>query len=288
MSTKIYNGYKFTDSPSLDELMMRLKSFGANIREALAPMYLGTIAKLAVDVIDAAMLQLPINWVKEEDRAGCNPLIAAMCHVQDRQREMKVTGRRDVDIDFSFEVAVSPHRGRIYAITYTEQEEFKSLWRLIPGVAAYPYWNNTDPPEGISESEWDARGDEWDQVLEKNSPPGLVGFAYDPICDRMPVPFVRDVLPHLPDLDTRLLNCAKRLHANEYFEQWRAVPDRATTTIHDWFWEYRDWSNTSEGEASLVAIRDRIRPILQPSIDSGDLTRPVGLPAKTPQNAAER
>ena len=39
----------------------------------------------------------------------------------------------------------------------------------IPGVSHHGYWNNTDPPDGVSEDEWQTRKLEWGALTDRNS-----------------------------------------------------------------------------------------------------------------------
>lgn len=38
-------------------------------------------------------------------------------------------------------------------------------FRVPRWLRSWEYWNNSDPPEGVSDEEWEQRGKEWDEVI---------------------------------------------------------------------------------------------------------------------------
>lgn len=57
-------------------------------------------------------------------------------------------------------------RGKyVYMIVDSSEETMRTLNSHLPeGVEEYGFWNNTESPEGISESKWRKRGRDWESV----------------------------------------------------------------------------------------------------------------------------
>lgn len=63
----------------------------------------------------------------------------------------------DVDASWNFWI----HENTVYAIPYGR---YKHEALELEFVEEYSYWNNTDPPDGISEEEFYERGKVWKKV----------------------------------------------------------------------------------------------------------------------------
>lgn len=95
----------------------------------------------------------------------------------DRRREVKKTGYRDQAVDTDFEIVIFPHEDHFVGMVFTEHEDWFDKFLKLPGVREYGYWNNTDPPEHVSDEEWEKRGDTWDDVLGSSGIPSMTGFT---------------------------------------------------------------------------------------------------------------
>jgi hypothetical protein len=86
-------------------------------------------------------------------------------------------GHRQPELDWSFEIALIPAGNCLFGLHYTEQRSLRDELFKLPGIEPYPYWNNTDPPKGVSNKRWKERGHEWDWALG-DGPPAAKGFTY--------------------------------------------------------------------------------------------------------------
>lgn len=62
-------------------------------------------------------------------------------------------------IDFSLNVYF--RKGKFYVIPYGE---FLQTFILPKGVKDFPYWDNVDPPDGITSKQWIQRGKIWEEL----------------------------------------------------------------------------------------------------------------------------
>lgn len=88
------------------------------------------------------------------------PLSCVHFECMDRAYASTVMQRRDPEIDLRFEFVVFPQKKGLLGLAYAEHKEYLKLLE-DRGWEEYPYWDNTDEPEGIPIKEWKARGLEW-------------------------------------------------------------------------------------------------------------------------------
>lgn len=71
-------------------------------------------------------------------------------------------------------------------IVYTQHTAWFEAWCAQAGVLEYGYWDNTDPPEDMSEEEWAAREQAWAFMLAE--PVSMQGFAIEVVSPDGPWP----------------------------------------------------------------------------------------------------
>lgn len=80
-----------------------------------------------------------------------------------------------------FEVSFGrdPQTGRILALLYAEEPEFRTVWDALPDVESYGYWNNSDQPDDVTDDEWAERREVWERVMPDSGPPveSMLSFA---------------------------------------------------------------------------------------------------------------
>ena len=167
MSTKLHHGWRLR----LGGGPTAVPRFVSKARAALLPTYQNLWQRAAVagavSVVDANRLGLPIEWLP--DQKFGSPLFE-MGQWLDRQHTGDRTQRR---IDFGFEavfLADPANEQWVYALVYTDQEPYREVWQRLPGVSSYPYWDNTDPPDDVTDHEWRQRRDVWDRVVGWDAP----------------------------------------------------------------------------------------------------------------------
>lgn len=216
MSTKIYNGFRFAQK-DLRKVYEALHAYRSVICDDRVLAEKKFMAEQAVLFIDKYLIT---GTVDERMSTGHNPTLAAYCAMNARQRDIKRTGLRDPAVDFEFTVVVMPHKGSNYGIVYTDQSAWLKKFMKQSWVREYAYWNNSDPPQTITERAWAQRGKVWDAILAASPDDSPAGCG-------MVVEFGKtsafcftasDLLPHVPNRKTRAAWAASMYPNNKKFE----------------------------------------------------------------------
>lgn len=227
MSTKLYDGYILPAKSCY-----QLQNFIDKLREKLLPikdqLVLQQIALHVEEEIDNIVFNPDRNQKgfvytfrssrhKKRDEEPSEyeinriletPLVSlAKGKVSDSFEDIYQTNHRDPSHDFQFTVAFIGSKTKTYAVLYTERSEYRKIWEEMKGVKYYPYWNNTDPLEGVTWGQWKKRGREWDKVLKGFSGPGLVGVTMNLLDERYLSMWdysVESILSHMRSRETRI------------------------------------------------------------------------------------
>jgi len=138
MSTKIYNGFRI-DTTTFENPFLAI----AQLVEGFKPEAYAWSVEACAQLIK---------------KVGHNAVMAA-------QDEIKNTQRRMPGFDFSCFLSFVPFRDYVLGIIFTERPELRKMWMDQACVEKFPYWNNTDPPDGISDEDWCRRGELWDLAV---------------------------------------------------------------------------------------------------------------------------
>lgn len=157
MSTKIYDGCRLAEGVDLLE-------FTDKLRSVFLPIYDDVVTRWTV-LFAAAVVKQAREKGEEPPRS---PLWAGF-------REFETVERLNQFRLTEFEVAFArdPLTRRIHARPYMDAEHYSEAWYALPEVEPYPYWNNTDQPDDVSDDEWEKRFRAWDRV-----------FGHDPVSER--------------------------------------------------------------------------------------------------------
>lgn len=173
MSTKIYNGYRITGTDGRPDPF----ALTTDLRDVLLGIYrrtyTRTLAELACCQIDR------VEWVNRTPGDAMaalpdSPLWAAHAAIEEAAEIIEKKGRRVPPLDFQCEIqfladSANPD-GPIYALLYTEREDYRQEFESIAGVEFWGYWNNTDQPDDVTDAEWDERRQVWDRILGWDAP----------------------------------------------------------------------------------------------------------------------
>ena len=210
MSTKIFNGYRLPASANLPAMARDINS-RANIAvrvpalRAVAAVAMCLIADPPPDgrsSLEDTLWWLTNDQVKPEHirrtaRGRGTVLMQAAEIVDLTQKALRQPIARRVpllDLTFSYTVMDDPaDPGWLYATLYTEQPVFEQVWLETPGVEAFPYWNNSDRPDELTEAAWDERRDIWERVLPGWTPPARIGLCWNFVLEQ---PLATECLSH--------------------------------------------------------------------------------------------
>jgi len=178
MSTKVYEAYRLKKGVNLWDFIT------ATRQKAMAT------ATQAIEKIITGILKHPDARAEIEKEAGVDDegrkyrtmkkkaqlamlRMYTHTHLNRLYKEGARTGQKHI-FDFDLVVCIWKYRGRYYIIPYRSVAVFKMYKGNDPldflgkdGMTEpYEYWNNTDPPEGMPQAEWDRRGRVWDAITD--------------------------------------------------------------------------------------------------------------------------
>lgn len=261
MSTKLFNGY-YIDLCTLQELQdfsMRLR---AEMKSKLEELYAKKLLELSTYYHDKKYVCKPYTPQKY-----C-PLLSAKWKIDERFYNIEKTNTRDPEYDFGFDATFIPTKDKILTLIYTEQSECIKVFESFPNVHPYPYYNNTDKPDNISNDEWEARGAEWDNALEPYDIPALQGFSikclvYAPFFNR------EELLTHsnlIPSFQQRVNHFTRIQQWDLFFKRYKRHYN-SQPQIHELF----DWIETKSGKDKLNQFKSKISKQLKPIVTIEDL-----------------
>lgn len=269
MSVKIYNGFRFLSS-DLGEVFDLLTSMRPGFSAVQYDETAQWTAKTAARIIDRRTLGLP-----QEAKQGSSPLWQALGELRDRQGEIRKTGYRDPEVDFSFSMTVLPFQGRIYGMAITERPRLREFFAQDSGAEDFSYWNGTDGPDDMADCEWSARGAIWDGILRQDpgGRPGACGLNFEALPDFV-FPKVEDVVAAIPAIADRARRHACERVADRHFKTLIGGMDLAENPSAHMSLALKalDYTRSGEGAAEVDAEALSIADILSDPIDSAMLT----------------
>lgn len=188
MSTKIYGGFRITQPGATDFLGLQvlLNELSARLTELACLETNKHVLRSAIDRFDqdslrkAGLINAPEmeGGDHEQDEDARDGYIAcAILRLLERADKVEQTQRRDAAIDMSCELVLLPHESGLYGIAYTENRAIESAFFASEGIERFPYWNNTDRPNEVSEEDWAARGHLWHELLPGSGVPAECGLS---------------------------------------------------------------------------------------------------------------
>lgn len=210
MSTKIYDGCRFKNNPkNLYEVKDILNKFKEKALKYYQEKYNKLFASIFYSIFDEAVLYKKVSHRflgfknrKEEDRYFNKYELHSIFDeiriyensylrqliTEDIDNKSKVF-RNQLDrfhpyseYDFYCSVMLFPSKNNLLALVITEDEEVKEMFVEMEEIEEYPYWDNTDRPDNMTDKEWEKRRDEWDKTIGYKRL-SEVGFQYNIIED---------------------------------------------------------------------------------------------------------
>jgi hypothetical protein len=173
MSTKIHHGYRLVDpiddAHTVDPFLV-IEDLRVRLAEVWPKRWAEVATVRAVAMVDRARL--------DHAELPGSPILKVWGDLHDARRYIEKVGARDPEVDFQCEVTFlqdgflreGDGGGGNYALLFTEQEDYIAAWNDIPAVQPWPYWNNTDRPDDVTEDEWEHRREVWGRILGWNAP----------------------------------------------------------------------------------------------------------------------
>ena len=163
MSTKIYNGYRLAPGTDIWAFTERLREQG-NARR---------------DELDGGVIEQLASRIQEPEGGWNSPqarLMRGYIAWDEVMRQLKDSRLGDPH-QLSVTFIRDQETGRILALLYAGSA-IEEVFTGQPEVEEYGYWNNADPPEHVTEAEWEEREGAWDRCLGYD-PPIRRGISFD-------------------------------------------------------------------------------------------------------------
>lgn len=255
MSTKIYNAYRFKKLTA-EEMV----SLATKLRKKLKPVLIEKVRSL---VLINACKELDVRSKNQEyaKQQTASPFRKAIKDLEERTKRIKDTKERDPEVDFNFEISFFPtKKNGTLAMIFTEQKAFKDTFKKVREVQDFEYWDNADPLEGISRSDWKKRGRIWDQALNDTtaSKSGLSIIIFDGYFDTLRevlFPQLSDFEPFMksiPSFEERLRDEASDL---VFFERAKGVDVNESWRL---FLDHKSYIETAEGSKALLHHKEQL------------------------------
>lgn len=175
------------------------------------------------------------------------------------------TQARDPAYDWGCHLSAIPHRTGLYVLLYAESGAYHRIWRSLPSVEDFAYWNHTDPPEGMSRARWKRRRDRWDELLGHPGIPSRTGMTisvYDPVTD-WKNRFWEIKPEFIPAYDQRVQHWAFARAVEEVWHS-ESAKERGFATV----FRTERWIKTKEGAKRWETLKQLIRETLPPTWDT--------------------
>ncbi len=271
MSTHIEHGTRVR-AKTIAELNALVLDFRRQVEGIAHAAYQQKCAELVYQILDEAVLQPTydafVDAVRREYATGPiespRPFLdtdlrwIARQIIADHQATIARTQERDPAYDWDCSLTAIPHRTGLYVLLYAESDEYHRIWRSLPAVEDYAYWNHTDPPEGMRRARWERRRERWDDLLPNGIPSqsGMTINIYHSLTDGENRFW--EVKPDgIPDYERRVQYWA---FAQAVEDVWHAEPpeDRGFQTV----FRTERWIKTGAGAGRFAALKQRLRDIL--------------------------
>lgn len=211
MSVKIHHGWKI-QTPDLSSLILFFEGFRARAWDVFRSHHARAVAARAALRFDCARLGLTLSSLRNDmsDPAltEASPIHGAIEEIAEAYRRVKAEPCRDPQNDWECEADLYPGCDTSLLLLHAEQSFYAEILGNTRGVEHYPYWDNTDRPEDVSEREWKRRGEEWKEAIGPGAPPRR-RLRFELIGRRLPRPDTEAVLRAIPSPEDRLSAVAR-------------------------------------------------------------------------------
>jgi hypothetical protein len=164
MSTKIYQGYRLPNVKTLKDLEILRTDLITKAKTVKVQTATQLAIRSSVHMLDLYKVGFNVPDPKQT-------IFGYGYHkVQERFRKFKKEPYRDPYYDLRFELIVFLTDPPL-AIFIGENKNMISILANHPYIEWYGYWNNSDPPEDITDEEWEQREKDWE-------------FLNGPICNQ--------------------------------------------------------------------------------------------------------
>ena len=155
---KIFNGVKLSGMESLSNIMDFVSEIRISIRDEVHKLRAQEIKSMACVIYD--MYHSLGEDIIDPTETTRVPLLIAVNHIRGL---MGVAGEHGGKEEYS--LCFSSYKGTTYCIPYFYHSSILNMFFDHPKVKKFPYWNNSDKDEGVTNTQWEKRKEVWDSIL---------------------------------------------------------------------------------------------------------------------------
>lgn len=269
MSTKLFHGWRLDENIGMRTLLLRLKKFRDRVRVIAKRLVTKRTVRLCEGIIDTvAMSGKRIVDTEKENPYLPNSTRSLWSRVvflvDDRMAESYKTDRR-TGFDFQCSVTVHPvlHKGKtIFLMLFFDhihEDDYRKAFERIVKAHPWPYWNNTDQPDGVTNAEWRFTERLWDRALG-DGVPAENGFAFDCITQ-----YARsrakldDAVKALRPISDRREMIAAEFAIDRRMRALERKKDKNSKDGFGLYSEARRWLKIPAGQRALKKARERAK-----------------------------
>lgn len=160
MSTKIHHGHRLALGTDVEAFLAALPTVMSPVRDRLDMARIIKKALTRVDEADRRNVPRP--------KAPAREVLAEILADEANPRNAGTvwSGWNEVSLSWG----TDPGTGRTMLLLHaTEKAAYSDALRSMPGVEPYPYWNNSDHPDDVTEAEWAERKAAWNRMIPRYS-----------------------------------------------------------------------------------------------------------------------
>ena len=176
MSTKLYNGFKFSD-PNMVIIRNQLGEFQKEIFNITADIITNLHVDMAIRCFDSRCMGIRLPYDSDpKDK----PYVAARSYIVDKMDEVRKGSDMDSSYSFKFEIAVYPVTNRTtLGYHFSSQRVFEEALAKQKWWRDFHYQNQSDPPDDVTPRTWNDRRKMWDKVFSFSDTFSRAGFIMD-------------------------------------------------------------------------------------------------------------
>lgn len=263
MSTKIYYGYKLAEIKTFKDLDKFRQDLTIKAQEEQKKIATKLAVHSGVFMLDLYQTGFDVPDEKET-------IFGYGYHkVRERIRKFNNESYKDPEYDLRAEIVVFL-RDSTLAIFIGDNKDLRRIFEEYPGVTYYGYWNNTDPPEDVSEEEWRIRERDWEFLEGPLCDHGLIispsGYDYP----RFLVDQNEFSKSFIPDWNTRLKHASTNIICLKIDNQKIEIPNLPTDVMQKANMIY-NWVERGDGRALVKQEMEELKLILNKDLNHSDI-----------------
>lgn len=162
MSMKIFNGVKLSGMESMTKVMEFVSEVRTGIRDEVHKHRAHEIKTMACVIYD--MYHSVGEDIIDPEETTRVPLLLAVNRIME-VAQSNANGKEEYSLCFS------TYKGTTYCIPYFFHQPILDVVFAHPKVTRFPYWDNSDKDETVTDAQWDKRKEVWNHILEISGVP---------------------------------------------------------------------------------------------------------------------